>query len=118
MLRALSTRRCPHRYEFFAEDPTLSLLEGRLKRATSLPTIVLGSGSRKPAFDITFPEFAQAKQKQSKKANKGGHPIFSFFDFRRKRKSTARPEFARYLEYLKEGGLWDLKANAPVIYFK
>ncbi|KAL0543351.1 hypothetical protein IC582_018446 [Cucumis melo] len=118
MLRALSTRRCPHRYKFLAEDPTISLLEGKLRRATSLPTIVLGSGSRKSAFDITVPEFAQAKQKQSKRANKGGHPIFSFFDFRRKRKSTARPEFARYLEYLKEGGLWDLKANAPVIYFK
>ncbi|XP_038883128.1 uncharacterized protein LOC120074173 [Benincasa hispida] len=118
MLRALSTRRCPHRYERLGEDPTVSLLEGRLKRATSLPTRVLGSGSRKPTSEIIFPEFAQANQKQSKKANKGGHPLFSFFDFRRKRKSTARPEFARYLEYLKEGGLWDLKANAPVIYFK
>ncbi|CAK9320679.1 unnamed protein product [Citrullus colocynthis] len=110
--------RCPHRYERLGEDPTVSLLEGRLKRATSLQTRVLGSGSRKLTSEIIFPEFAQPKQKQSKKANKEGHPLFSFFDFRRKRKSTARPEFARYLEYLKEGGLWDLKANAPVIYFK
>lgn len=117
MLRALSTRRCPNRYERLGEDPTISLLEGRLKRVTSLPTIVLGSGSRKLTSEIIFPEFAQAKQKQPKKASKG-HPIFSFFDIRRKRKSTAKPEFARYLEYVKEGGLWDLKANAPVIYYK
>ncbi|KAG7034133.1 hypothetical protein SDJN02_03860, partial [Cucurbita argyrosperma subsp. argyrosperma] len=110
MLRALSTRRCPHRYERLGEDPTISLLEVKLKRATSLPTRVLGSGSVKPISET----IAQVKQKQSKKGNnKGGHPLFSFFDFRRKRKSTAKPEFARYVEYVKEGGLWDLKANAP-----
>lgn len=117
MLRALSTRRCPHKYEFFGEDPTISLLEGRLKRVTSLPTIVLGSGLMKPTSGVIFPEFTQEKQKQAKKASKG-HTIFSFFDIRRKKKSTAKPEFARYLEYVKEGGLWDLKTNAPVIYYK
>ncbi|XP_022132575.1 uncharacterized protein LOC111005403 [Momordica charantia] len=117
MLRALSTRRCPHRYERLGEDPTISLLEGRLKRATSLPTRVLGSASRKSPLEIVFAETAQVKHRQSKKASRG-HPLFSFFDFRRKRKTTAKPEFARYLEYVKEGGLWDLKANAPVIYYK
>lgn len=95
------------------EDPTISLMEGRLKRTTSVPTIVLGSGSRNPTSAVP----AQAKLKQSKKASKG-HALFNFFDFGRKRKSTAKPEFARYLEYVKEGGLWDLKANAPVIYYK
>ncbi|EPS58222.1 hypothetical protein M569_16593, partial [Genlisea aurea] len=48
------------------------------------------------------------------------HPFFSFFPLaqRKKKAATAKPEVSRYLEYLKEGGAWDSKINAPVMYYK
>ncbi|KAF8104500.1 hypothetical protein N665_0171s0008 [Sinapis alba] len=53
------------------------------------------------------------------------HPLFSFFDVgsqrrknKKKRTTTAKPEFSRYMEYVKEGGVWDATSNGPVIYYK
>ncbi|XP_009103525.1 uncharacterized protein LOC103829600 [Brassica rapa] len=56
------------------------------------------------------------------------HPLLSFFDIgsqrkkkktkTKKSKTTAKPEFSRYLEYVKEGGVWDATSNGPVIYYK
>ena len=75
---------------------------------------MFGSSS-KLTPEVTFPNNSQVKP--TKKVSKS-HPIFSLFNARRKKKTTARPEFARYLEYVKEGGLWDMNLNKPVIYYK
>ncbi|XP_010484636.1 PREDICTED: uncharacterized protein LOC104762924 [Camelina sativa] len=69
------------------------------------------------------------EQSQKVKVEKSGgsvHPLFSFFDMSLKRKkkkkkstrTTAKPEYARYLEYVKEGGVWDNTSNEPVIYYR
>ncbi|XP_020216868.1 uncharacterized protein LOC109800499 [Cajanus cajan] len=80
------------------------------KRSTSLPS-----------SSSTFGDM-NLQRNPTKKANNNpkekSHPLFSFFDLRRKKKTTARPEFARYLEYVKEGGMWDLNSSKPVIYYK
>ncbi|KAL6011371.1 hypothetical protein ACLOJK_001817 [Asimina triloba] len=58
------------------------------------------------------------KLKRSTKVAKN-HPLLSFFEVSRKKKApSAKPEFIRYLEYVKEGGTWDLHSNRPVIHFK
>ncbi|KAJ6907231.1 hypothetical protein NC651_017809 [Populus alba x Populus x berolinensis] len=106
MLRALSTCRNHGGYERLVEEPVnISLLDGKLKRAKSVPASVFGSSkSRKlgpePALQNIFPA-----KPSSRKVSKS-HPLFSLFNNRRKKKPTARPEFARYLQYVKEGGIW------------
>ncbi|KAK4711843.1 hypothetical protein R3W88_006356 [Solanum pinnatisectum] len=50
---------------------------------------------------------ANAQVKGAKKASKI-HPIFSLFETKRKKKATARPEFSRYIQYLREGGFGDV----------
>lgn len=136
MLRAFSTRRSRRGggYERLLEEtevdqavPNIGQIEAQLKRARSVPARVFGL-SRKFTPEIIspqLPEKSQVKKPTSssstsnKKVNsKTTHPLFSLFDGRRKRKTTAKPEFARYLEYLKEGGMWDMKANMPVIHYK
>ncbi|KAK6288080.1 hypothetical protein POUND7_014259 [Theobroma cacao] len=129
MLRAFSTRRSRGGYERLLEvdvevdEPVTSTghLEAQLKRARSVPARVFGL-SRRFTPALALPENYQVKSKSSsssstKKVTKS-HPLFSLFDARRKKKTTAKPEFARYIEYLKEGGMWDMKANMPVIYYK
>ncbi|XP_021274706.1 uncharacterized protein LOC110409614 [Herrania umbratica] len=128
MLRAFSTRRSRGGYERLLEvevdEPVTSTghFEAQLKRARSVPARVFGL-SRRFTPALALPENSQVKSKSSssssstKKVTKS-HPLFSLFDARRKKKTTAKPEFARYIEYLKEGGMWDLKANMPVIYYK
>lgn len=59
---------------------------------------------------------APAPAKQVKKASKA-HPFFSLFETKRKKKPTAMPEFSRYLEYVREGGVWDMATNKPVMYY-
>ncbi|XP_058082692.1 uncharacterized protein LOC131230748 [Magnolia sinica] len=47
------------------------------------------------------------------------HPLLSYFHAsRRKKATTLKPEFIRYLEYVKEGGVWDPHSNRPIMYFK
>lgn len=128
MLRALSTRRGSHGYERLVDDPSVGLLEGKLKRATSVPASRMFGSSKKltptPEFIIIpIKDNSQAVKTTTttttttlKKANKI-HPFFSLFDGRRKKK-TSKPEFARYLEYVKEGGIWDVKSNMPVMHYK
>lgn len=114
MFRAFSTRRGHGRYEKLGHEPAVPPLEAeKLKRTTSLPAGVFGSSSN-PTPEVTF--LADPPGKPPKKANKS-HPLFSLFDGRRKKKATARPELARYLEYVKEGGLWDADSNKPVLYY-
>ncbi|XP_020206567.1 uncharacterized protein LOC109791659 [Cajanus cajan] len=121
MLRSISTRRGPRRYERLGkESATTALLNEGFKRSTSLPSWGSNS-SRKMTLASTF-EDINLQRNPTKKANnnsdKKSHPLLSFLALHRKKKTTARPEFARYLEYLKEGGMWDLKSNKPVMYYK
>ncbi|KAJ7944254.1 Sodium/potassium-transporting ATPase subunit alpha-1 like [Quillaja saponaria] len=127
MFRALSTRMSSRRYERLGEEPGIKLLGeepgirvlggDQYKRTTSLPAKIFNS-SRK----VTLGSAAVDSKKQvkpAKKANKEKvHPLFSIFDVRSKKKMTSKPEYSRYIQYLKEGGLWDSKSNMPVIYNK
>ncbi|PIN15776.1 hypothetical protein CDL12_11585 [Handroanthus impetiginosus] len=112
MFRALSTRRSRRGYEQLISDHEASTeanLVPKLSRAKSLPAKILSRSCKL----ITPSSEAQQVKKASKL-----HPFFSLFETRRKKKATANPEFSRYLEYVKEGGIWDLKADIPVIYYK
>ncbi|CAH8365682.1 unnamed protein product [Eruca vesicaria subsp. sativa] len=113
MFRAMSTRKIHGGYEKLGEE------EPSLKRVTSVPGSVYGN-SRNPIQEV--------KKTPTVKPTSGSvHPLLSFFDvrFQKKKKkttkknlATAKPEFARYMEYLKEGGVWDPNSNAPVIHYK
>ncbi|KAG5050911.1 hypothetical protein JHK85_003429 [Glycine max] len=117
MFRSMTTRRGYERLG--KESATTALLHEGFKRSTSLPSWGSNS-SRKMALGSTYGEI-NLKRNPTKKGNnsdKKSHPLLSFLALRRKKKTTARPEFARYLEYLKEGGMWDLNSNKPVMYYK
>ncbi|ESW28060.1 hypothetical protein PHAVU_003G255400 [Phaseolus vulgaris] len=119
MFRSMSTRRGPGRYERLGkESVTTALLNEGLKRSTSLPSWG-PNPSTKMALGSTSGDF-NLQRNPTKKVNnseKKSHPLLSFLALRRKKKTTAKPEFARYLEYLKEGGMWDLKSNKPVMHY-
>lgn len=122
MLRALSTGRSYRKYEQVGDDPAIGLTEGRLKRASTVPACrlsVFGSSTNAKA-EAEFPVADIPKANKVKPAMEvvKAHPLFSLFDRRRKKKTTAKPEFARYLEYVKEGGIWDVNSNMPVIHYK
>ncbi|CAI0418580.1 unnamed protein product [Linum tenue] len=126
MLRALSTRRSHGRYEKLvdkAESSSAGLLGGssrdfQLKRSNTLPIRFLGCcrGSNKVSVELNLPSLPAVKP--AMKVNKS-HPLFTLFDRRRQnRRTTSRPEFARYIEYVKEAGLWDKNSGMPVMYYK
>ncbi|KAJ9172761.1 hypothetical protein P3X46_015971 [Hevea brasiliensis] len=127
MLRAFSTRRSRRGgYErLVADESAIAASDelGTLKRSKTLPASpALRSSTAKFSSESGFPNDSQSHQHPVKssarnKANKS-HPLLSLFDARRKRKTTAKPEFTRYLEYLREGGVWDVNSNMPVIYYK
>lgn len=113
MIRALSTRKDRGGYkklggekEEEGEAAGVRLLEGKVQ---SVPAEV-----KKPV----------------EKTGGSVHPLLSFFDVggsqrkknktknKKKSATTAKPEFSRYLEYVKEGGVWDATSNGPVIYYK
>lgn len=103
MLRSLTTRKSPLAYEQLIDE--VPLFEPKLSRTTSVPSAKNGVFSS-PSKKVMMSESSETKS-QAKKAEKVSkiHPIFSLFDGRRKsKKVTARPEFSRYMEYLKEGG--------------
>ncbi|KAL2333725.1 hypothetical protein Fmac_014938 [Flemingia macrophylla] len=116
MFRSMSTRRGYERLG--KESATTSLLGEGFKRSTSFPS--WSNSSRKMALGSTFGGI-NLQRNPTKKANnssKKSHPLLSFLALRRKNKTTARPEFAGYLEYLKEGGIWDFNSNKPVMYYE
>ncbi|CAM8951150.1 unnamed protein product [Rhodiola kirilowii] len=131
MIRALSTSRSrrggydrlvDHQLQPTGNDDE-DFSKAKLKRVNSVPSWKPNFGSLKDASQPpqaaagtpTLPPNFPAKS--VKKASKS-HPIFGLFDLRSKKKATSKPEFGRYLEYLKEGGMWDAKSNQPVMYFK
>lgn len=127
MFRALSTRRSG--YERLVDESSIGLLEVKLSRSVTLPAKLFGSRRKMAPEGNLVPGSAQkqakkatkipekSEDKQVKKASKI-HPIFSIFEKRRRKKATSKPEFARYLEYVKEGGLWDVNSNVPVMHYK
>lgn len=125
MLRAFSTRRSG--YDRLVDESSTGLVEAKLSRSATLPAKLFGS-RRKTAPERNLPPIPEQKpstakipensgEKQVKKASKI-LPLFSIFEKRRRKKATAKPEFARYMEYVKEGGTWDAKSNMPVIHYK
>ncbi|KAJ0240774.1 Uncharacterized protein HA466_0223530 [Hirschfeldia incana] len=119
-LRSFSTRTRSRRggYERVSDDSTFSLLGAKLRRSSSVPyyapSIKLGAGG----VPTILEELPRQKSKKVKPTSKFSHPIFSFLYGKKKKSTTRKPEFSRYLEYLKEGGMWDARSNAPVIYYK
>ncbi|KAK7309306.1 hypothetical protein RJT34_05924 [Clitoria ternatea] len=123
MFRSNSTRRGPAKYEKLDKEYGVNGISNEeLKRSTSLPSRESSSSIKNMGIGSTFKD-TNLQRNPTKKANSSNpkeksHPLFSFFDLRRKKKTTAKPEFARYLEYVKEGGMWDLNSNQPVMYYK
>ncbi|XP_010531050.1 PREDICTED: uncharacterized protein LOC104807465 [Tarenaya hassleriana] len=122
MMRAMSTRgRSRHGYERLGDESKIGLMEGELKRSRTVPTSRNRLGGSVPAILEELPrQQSSARKNTTSSSSKFSHPIFSLFNGGRgrKKKTTAKPEFSRYLEYLKEGGMWDPSSNMPVIYFK
>ncbi|KAG8383352.1 hypothetical protein BUALT_Bualt04G0003500 [Buddleja alternifolia] len=99
MFRALSTRRSRRGYDQLRggdDASTAAAPAPMLSRAKSLPAKIFGSSKKLQSMNIPC--------EQVKKASKI-HPLFSIFETKRKKKATAKPEFSRYLEYVKEGGV-------------
>ncbi|CAA7408352.1 unnamed protein product [Spirodela intermedia] len=57
------------------------------------------------------------KDVASKGGSKTAHPLLNVLHAPRMDKAMAKPEFLRYLAYLKEAGRWNADANRPVITF-
>ncbi|KAK7252924.1 hypothetical protein RIF29_37223 [Crotalaria pallida] len=110
MFRSTSSR---SKYEKLEKENADNVIwNEELKRSTSLPSTAQGSAFRN--INLQRNPTKKVNNNQKEKV----HPLFGFLDFRRKKKTTAKPEFQRYLDYLKEGGMWDSDANKPVIYYK
>ncbi|CAI9272339.1 unnamed protein product [Lactuca saligna] len=108
MFRAMNKRKGRRGYnKLISESTIIDNLppEPKMIRSTSLPANSSGDFSVK--VDLT--------DKQMRKVRKV-HPLYSLLEKRRKKKATAKPEFSRYLEYLREGGIWDANSVKPVIY--
>ncbi|GJR36738.1 hypothetical protein Tco_1475551 [Tanacetum coccineum] len=115
MFRALSTRRG---YDQLISDSTIDdqLTDPKMLRSTTLPANFFGEFPTKFVLEPKVPKKVDFIEKQVKKASKV-HPLFSLFERKsRKKKATAKPEFSRYMQYLKEGGVWDANSAKPVIY--
>ncbi|CAI0392329.1 unnamed protein product [Linum tenue] len=106
MLRALSTRRSHNKYEKLVDNTESSSAGLILKRSKTLPVRFFGSASKrgqKVSVEVELKLPSLPAVKPAMKVNKS-HPLFSLFDRRRQNKrTTSRPEFARYIEYVKEG---------------
>ncbi|OIT31822.1 PREDICTED: uncharacterized protein LOC109208179 [Nicotiana attenuata] len=112
MFRAMSTRRGYKGYEELIkeEEPSAPLVVPKLIRNRSVPVAKIFSPSKKMS-EQNFPATPQVN-KEAKKASKI-HPIFSLFETKKKKKATARPEFSRYIQYVREGGFGDVLQTTP-----
>lgn len=72
-------------------------------------------------FSFNFSKKHDETKKPSAKKNKkkavDSHPVLKILDTPTKR-ATSRPEFLRYLEYVKEAGSWGVDSERPSIYYK
>ncbi|KAI4325467.1 hypothetical protein MLD38_030865 [Melastoma candidum] len=110
MSRALSTRRGHRRYEKLGKELAHSVPEPKLLRSTTLPAPRESNLSLSRSAAVVNEEpgapGGPLPAKLAKKARKS-HPLFGLFDGSWRKKAAARPELARYLAYVKEGGVWD-----------
>ncbi|XP_071708524.1 uncharacterized protein [Rutidosis leptorrhynchoides] len=115
----MSTRKVHRGYNQLINESTLndpSNADPKMLRSTTLPANFFGDFPVKFVIEPNVQKKAEVVEKQVKKASKV-HPMFSLFERRsRKKNATAKPEFSRYLQYLKEGGVWDSNSSKPVIY--
>ncbi|XP_009631047.2 uncharacterized protein [Nicotiana tomentosiformis] len=109
----MSTRRGYKGYEELIkeEEPSAPLVEPKLIRNRSVPVAKIFSPSRKVTSEQNLSATPQVN-KEAKKASKI-HPIFSLFETKKKMKATARPEFSRYIQYVREGGFGDVLQTIP-----
>uniref|UniRef100_A0A3Q7F7G6 Uncharacterized protein n=2 Tax=Solanum lycopersicum TaxID=4081 RepID=A0A3Q7F7G6_SOLLC len=115
MLRAMSTRRDYRGYGVLNkgeedEEACAPILGNpKLSRNRTVPASAAAKFFRSSSKKVTSEDNfrASAQLKEAKKASKI-HPIFSLFETKRKKKATARPEFSRYIQYLREGGFGDV----------
>ncbi|KAG2376126.1 uncharacterized protein HKW66_Vig0157200 [Vigna angularis] len=90
MFRSTSTRKSPSRYEKLDKEHGDSGTSNEdFKRSTSLPSRAMAS-----TFGEMNLQRNPTKKGSSKPKEKKIHPLLSLFDFRRKKTTTARPEFA------------------------
>ncbi|KAI3794231.1 hypothetical protein L1987_36860 [Smallanthus sonchifolius] len=119
MFRAMSLRKVHRGYEpLISENDVVPdpLLDAKMIRSTTLPAHFFGDIPLKLVPESKAPAKVVSIEKQAKKVSKL-HPLFSLFERKsRKKKATAKPEFSRYMQYLKEGGTWDANSVKPVIY--
>nr|GEU83117.1 hypothetical protein [Tanacetum cinerariifolium] len=93
-------------------------LEAKMIRSKTLPLKFFGDLPVTYETEVrsTPSRSGNVIEKQAKKASMF-HPIFAIFGKGgRRKKATAKPEFARYMQYLKEGGVWNPNQSRPVIY--
>lgn len=57
-------------------------------------------------------------KKPSKRKDAKAHPVVAVIEASKMEKAAAKPEFLRYLEYMREAGTWDVQSEKPTIYFK
>ncbi|KAK4368072.1 hypothetical protein RND71_011864 [Anisodus tanguticus] len=112
MFRAMSTRRDYRVYDELIKEEApsapLIILEPKLSKSRTVPVsanFFISSSSKKVASEDNFRATAQLKE--AKKTSKI-HPVFSLFETKKKKKATARPEFSRYIQYVREGGYGDV----------
>ncbi|CAN4080098.1 unnamed protein product [Withania somnifera] len=112
MFRTISTRRDYRGYEELIKEEApsvpLMMLEPKLSKSRTVPAAAnfyISSSSKKVTSEDNLRATTQLKE--AKKASKI-HPIFSLFETKRTKKVTARPEFSRYIQYVKEGGFCDV----------
>ncbi|KAJ8641382.1 hypothetical protein MRB53_018076 [Persea americana] len=85
-------------------------------KTTKPETMLKTAKTTKPETTVSVPP--QTTKCSTRDATRS-HPLLNFLGTsRRKKVATLKPEFIRYLEYMKEGGRWDADSNRPVIYFK
>ncbi|KAI3704543.1 hypothetical protein L1987_74766 [Smallanthus sonchifolius] len=115
MFRSTSTKKNHRGYEQLLNESARPS-EAKMLRSTTLPANFFGDHPLKFVLEPKPKKADAIVEKQAKKVSKV-HPFFSLFERKnRKKKATAKPEFSRYMQYLKEGGVWDANSDKPVIY--
>lgn len=118
MFRAMSLRKVHRGYEPLVNESDVPdpLSDPKMLRSTTLPAHFFGDTPLKFVLEPKSSVKGDMIEKQVKKVSKL-HPLFSLFERKsRKKKATAKPEFSRYMQYLKEGGVWHANSTKPVIY--